>query len=536
MALSEPTMPTGLPPNLPTVTPPKTRILVRTEVEERRLAIEVFKRLQARKVREQAAETRDEMRSHYWHDPAAFMRECIHWPPDKTPSAYQLEIADMLVKHKRVSVRGPHSLGKTAMAAMIVLWFAITRDGLDWKVATTASAWRQLQLYLWPEIRKWARMLNWQQIGRPPFIAAELMSLNLRLTTGEAFAVASDNPALIEGVHADHLLYLFDEAKAIIAGTWEAAEGAFSGAGKDTMQEAYALAISTPGPPSGQFYDIHARRPGYEDWAVRHVTLDECIAAGRIAEEWVEQRRRQWGEDSTVFQNRVLGEFATEDPDSVIPLAWIEAANDRWRFWQRAGKIDSDALTTLGVDLGTGREGSDATVLAPRYGTAIDELRISKRLNTMEATGAVVSMLEAKGGIAIVDVIGIGAGVVDRLREQDKAVLAFNASTKTEYRDRSGELKFANLRAAAWWHLREKLDPAYGEDTALPPDDNLTGDLTAPRWSTLSNGSILIESKEAVRKRIGRSTDHGDAVVEAFADELLVQPKAEFRVTFLGAA
>jgi hypothetical protein len=115
-----------------------------------------------------------------------------------------------------------------------------------------------------------------------------------------------------------------------------------------------------------------------------------------------------------------------------------------------------------------------------------------------------------------VDVIGIGAGVVDRLREQRMAVEPFNAAEGTTRKDSSGELGFSNVRSQAWWELRELLDPAGGEPVALPPDDMLTGDLTAPHWRVLSGGRIQIESKDDIRKRLGRSTDSGDAVVQAF--------------------
>lgn len=82
----------------------------------------------------------------------------------------------------------------------------------------------------------------------------------------------------------------------------------------------------------------------------------------------------------------------------------------------------------------------------------------------------------------------------------------------------SGEPGFANCRSAAWWTLRELLDPANGWEIALPADDLLTGDLTAVKWRVTSAGRIQVESKEEIRKRLGRSTDHGDAVIQAFYD------------------
>lgn len=455
--------------------------------------------------------------SKYRNDPVAFVLDCINWRENEKPTAYQIEILGELPKQKRIAVRGPHGLGKTALASWVILWFAITRDGGDWKIPTTASAWRQLTKFLWPEIHKWARRIKWDVVGRSQFnTRLELLSQNLKLSTGEAFAVASDTPDLIEGAHADSILYLFDEAKAIPGETFDAAEGAFSGAGTDTTSEAFALAISTPGEPQGRFYDIHKRLPGYDDWWTRHVTLDEAIKAGRVSTEWAEQRKKQWGEQSAVYQNRVLGEFCASDEDGVIPLSWIEQANDRWREREEVN-LDDESFACVGVDVA--RSGQDKTVLALKFGSTVRELRRYSKEDTMMTSGRVAGILRANGGKAVVDVIGIGAGVVDKLREDGLNVLAFNASERTDATDRSGELGFINKRSAAWWALRELLDPANGESIALPPDDLLTGDLTAPHWKVLSGGKIQIESKDDIKKRIGRSTDDGDAVVMAVAGE-----------------
>jgi hypothetical protein len=396
---------------------------------------------------------------------------------------------------------------------------------VDWKVASTAGAWRQLERYLWPEIIKWARPIDWNAAGCPPWNErTELLSLNIKLAHGQAFAVASDNPALIEGAHADSILYVLDESKSIVPETFDAAEGAFAGAGGDSGLEAFAFAASTPGEPVGRFFGIHARKPGFEDWWCRHVTVDESIEAGRISQDWVDQRRKQWGKDSALFANRVLGEFHSSDSDGVIPLEWVEAANLRWQAWDDAGRPMVAGPRTVGVDVA--RFGGDKTVLAlldqrpvegqDQAGGVVSELRRSSREDTMATTGRVVGVVSSSPGrVPVVDVIGVGGGVVDRLRELKITVVAFNASESTDRKDRSNELGFINKRSGAWWRLRELLDPAYGATLALPPDDLLTGDLTAPHWRVTSTGRIQVELKDEVRKRIGRSPDSGDAVVQA---------------------
>ena len=445
----------------------------------------------------------------YGNDPVAFVHDCFLWKEDEGPVVYQDEIMSNLVQYRRESVRGPHGLGKTAMVAWLVLWFALVHDDeIDWKIPITASAWRQLTKFAMPEIHKWARKLDWKKLGREPFSERlELQQINLRLRNGEAFALASDNSVMIEGAHASKMLYVFDESKEIPPPTWDSAEGAFSAG------DCYWLSVSTPGEPIGRFYDIQSRKPGYDDWHVRHVTLEEAISAGRVNQHWADQRKLQWGEDSAVYQNRVLGEFATSESEGVIPLSWVEKANARWEEWHDAPS--TLPFTAVGADIA--RSGEDKTVLALRFCNVVTELRKYARQDTMESVGRIKGILDVHGGRAVVDVIGIGAGVVDRLRELHMEVTPFNASEKTDFRDKSNEMGFVNCRSAAWWHMRELLDPHSVDDPiALPPDDMLTGDLVSPHWKITSGGRIQVESKDDIHKRLGRSTDDGDAVVMAF--------------------
>ncbi|MGW6416286.1 hypothetical protein [Streptomyces sp. NPDC055055] len=484
-----------------------------------------------------ALEHRCQAQERYMYRPDAWAREVIDWQGGDGITAYQGDIMSALARHRRVAARGPHGLGKTGMASMVVLWFATTRDaaGVDWKVLTTASAWRHLSVYLWPEIHKWARRIRWDVLGRPPFNdLSELLTQNLKLEHGAASPVASNKAELIEGAHADSLLYLIDEAKIVPDATWDAIEGAFSGGRMDGFPEAFALAISTPGPTTGRFYDIHRRAPGLEDWFTRHVTLEEAIAAGRISEDWARQRARQWGEDSALYANRVLGEFRAADEDSVIPLAWVEAAVERWQAWDAAGRPPVEGRRILGVDVA--RSGGDSTVFARRIGLLIAELVPYDRQDTMQTTARVQAAITgqgegqedgeeeaAAGMVPVVDSIGVGGGVVDRLRELGVPVLAYTGAAKTKQRTRDGEFGFTNVRSAAYWRMRELLDPAFGAELALPPDDLLLSDLTTPTWDVTTGvpPKIKVEPKEDVVARLGRSPDRGDTVVMAMWAENL---------------
>ncbi len=455
----------------------------------------------------------------YAADPVAWMHDCIRWDDDEGPADYQEATLAALPEYLRVAVRGPRGAGKTAPAAWAVLWFATTRDGLDdWKVPTTAGAWRQLTKFLWPEIHRWARRLRWDRLGREPFHRGrDLLERNLKLSTGEAFAIASNDPDLLEGAHAPRLFAVVDEGKAVPEGSWDAIEGYFSDPG-----EKLALALSTPGAPLGRFYDLHRRAAGYEDWHPIHVTLDQALKAGRVSGSWVDQRAAQWGEDSPMYRTYVLGEFAGGD-DAAIPLSWVEAAVERWHEFHESGK-PAGSLTAVGVDVAD--TGSDQTVIARRRGWYFEPLdyldvKGAPGEGTQATVGRVKQLVREPADIWV-DSLGVGAGVTGQLREVEKAngwnVQGFNAMIRmpADYHDDTGELEFLNKRAAAWWNLRELLHPTQGVGLMLPPDDRLLGELTAPVWlPPSSGGKVRLESKDEIRKRIGRSTDSADAVVMA---------------------
>ena len=459
----------------------------------------------------------------YYNDPVGFAREYIKWETDKGLTSYQEEICGALLQHKRIAVRGPRRLGKSCISAILVLWFVFTRDGEDWKVVTTASAWRQLTQFLWPEIHKWARRVDYEKMGRPSIIdSGELLVESLKGRTGRAFAMTSDKATLTEGAHADKVLFIFDESKQIPEEIFDSAEGTLAGAVPGSGREAFVMAVSTPGEPLGRFYDIHKRKPGFEDWWVRHVTKEEVVAANQFDFEWIEARKRQWGEFSSLYQNHVEGEFFASNEAGVIPLAWIERANARWDEWKRKGAI-FESLDAVGVDVAG--QGKDKTVIALRSGQIIPELRKFDKQETMATAGVVTGIISRYGGKAIVDVNGLGTGLGEKLKENKIHVVAFNNGARAVGRDKSGELSFSNKYSEAWWRLRELLDPTSNNEVALPPDEELTQELMAPHWRNRSDGKIDVEGKDdswgdesgrTVKQRLGRSPDSAEACVMAY--------------------
>jgi hypothetical protein len=208
----------------------------------------------------------------------------------------------------------------------------------------------------------------------------------------------------------------------------------------------------------------------------------------------------------------LYGDFTVgleDDPWQVIPTEWVRLAQERWKERKREGP-----MTALGLDVARG--GIDQTVLAPRYGNWF--ARLEKHAGSSTPDGPLVASLALSiardGAIINVDVIGVGSSVFDTLVSQDINVVGVNFAERSEATDKSGRLRFRNKRAEAYWRMREALDPDYGDDVALPPDNELLADLVAPHWKLTTSG-IQVESKEDIIKRLGRSPDCGDAVVLA---------------------
>jgi hypothetical protein len=210
------------------------------------------------------------------------------------------------------------------------------------------------------------------------------------------------------------------------------------------------------------------------------------------------------------------GDFTSgivDDEWQVFKTAHIEAAMARWNPTGR-----NSPMTALGVDIAEG--GPDEFVMARRHGSWFDELkRVPGKLVPDGPTAAGLIFSTMRNGCEVVIDMGGGYGgsTRDHLRQSFSPTL-FNGSEVESIRmlrDRTGKLAFYNARAAACWHFREALDPDYGSNVALPPDPKLKQQLSAFRWKMTARG-ILVEAKEEIRARIGRSPDDADAIIMAY--------------------
>jgi hypothetical protein len=198
-----------------------------------------------------------------------------------------------------------------------------------------------------------------------------------------------------------------------------------------------------------------------------------------------------------------------DDPWQVIPVDWVEQAQARWNPEGKRGPMDS-----IGLD--PSRGGRDTTDISRRHGMWFDKILQYPGQSVPDGPAcAALAVTAMRDGAPIhVDVIGIGSSVYDHLKGNNIHVVAVNGAAASDEMDKSGKLRFRNQRAVCYWRMREALDPKNNTLIALPPDPELKADLCAPKW-TLTAGGVLVEPKENVIKRIGRSPGKGDSAVYA---------------------
>jgi len=429
-------------------------------------------------------------------DPLFFSKEIIG---GEQPWEKQEAIMRSVLDHPRTAVPSGYATGKTWAAARIALWFLFSFPYA--LVISTAPTWRQVEHVLWAEIRR-----QHAQSQRP--LGGEVLRTQIKLADNWfALGMSTDDPTRFQGFHAAHVLVIFDEAAGIHRTVWDAAEGQMAGA------HARWLAIGNPIAPSGSFYDACASA----SWNTIRISCLETpnVKTGRIIHPnlvtagWVEDRKREWGEASPLYQSRVLGQFPTESEHGLIPLAWIIEANER------LGKT-RDGERCVGVDVA--RTGADATVFLLREGRSVAEVEEHHSLRVTETVGRLVHFVERHSidwESVFVDEIGIGAGVVDMLDEQGRYVSAVNFASSAAEPGR-----YANLRAESFWGVRQALRPDGEEPLCIPARfGRLCAELASIQWSVTSSGKILIEPKEKLKSRIGRSPDHADALALTYASD-----------------
>jgi phage terminase large subunit len=446
-------------------------------------------------------------RAKYQDDPVGFAETFLR----ASLRDWQIAFAkDLASGTKLVSVRSGRGRGKTMGISVVVLWWMLTR--FPQKTVVTAPASSTITDGLWPEIQLWANRL-------PDFLRLQLEITAERITLAgapaESFVTAKtareDRPESLQGIHAPHVLLLVDEASGVSEKAMEALTGSLAG------DDRRMVLIANPTRTSGFFFEsqkgeISRQWSRYQISALPvedhdpGVQFFHCPCPGD--EFFIANMRAKYGEDSSAFRVHVLGEFPKADDDTVIPLHLVSEAITRDVQGIKVPEI-------WGLDVA--RFGDDASALVRRRGNKVDPPARWRNLDLMQLCGRIVIAYEAadpKPAIILVDSIGLGAGVVDRLRELKLPVRGVNVSESPALGD-----TYLNLRAELWFKVRAWLEK---RDVSLPNDEVLIGDLCAPRYGFGSSGKIKLESKDEIKKRGLPSPDAGDALALTFAEDASV--------------
>jgi len=499
-----------------------------------------------------------QMQAHYRSHPEWFFKNWLK--TDLYPQ--QIDICNSVVNNRVTTVASANSCGKTATAAGIVLWYLMSfKDSI---VVSTAPKWQQVKDLLWKNINSlWDEAAEVYPLSskRPNVVSWDIDH------SWFAVGVASKDPSKIQGYHAKsgHLLVIVDEAAVIDEPMWEGVWALM------TAADCRLLILGNPTSQTGTFRDSH--KPNYPATKIRIDMFDTPnFIANNIRNEddlikAIESKRelkmpiqglvspqsgyeslKRWGVNSPMYQARCRARFPEVGENNLIPLNWIERACSNERLEQILGltlpygddeqeaaneKIRQEKLaeyiethnTSRGVDVA--RFGSDQTIIQPRWGAVVGRATAWHKMDTMETAGRVWSLIENRvTDITGVDVIGVGAGVVDRLHElqterealggpQWAQIIGVNVAEKpTEKPTGMAQMEFANKRAELYWKLKEMFERG---DIYIMPDENgqppeeLMADLSSIQYKYIG-GKIYIEEKAEIKKRLQRSPDRSDAL------------------------
>ena len=389
---------------------------------------------------------------------------------------------------RRISVVGCNGSGKDWTTARIVLWWVHRYSPA--KAIVTGPTLRQVEDIVWNE----GRFAHGKAADKFP---GKMMKSRYEIDA-QTFALGftSNSPYKILGFHSPHLLAVITEAHAVPDDYYRAVR---------RLNPSKLLLTGNPFSKSGVFYDSHHRnRHLWETvqigaYDTPNIKEGRIVIPGTITLEDIEDHKQEWGEDSSMYRSSVLGEFPEDLDGMVVPLSAARAAVER--------ELKPEGEVIVACDVA--RKGHDHTVVMRRQGGVARIVRRVRGYDTMEVSGILKSYCDENGvDVLVIDDVGIGGGVTDRVREVGLAtarIEEFNGGKTAKRADR-----FSNRNAEVWWAMRD-----YYLDGMLDTenDDNLIGQVSSRAFSLDSKGRIKLQSK----REMSDSPDEADALAMTFA-------------------
>ena len=435
----------------------------------------------------------------FWDDRVGFSKDVV----GMTPTAQQAEGLAALDTNDSVAARSGHGVGKSGMEAVLILHYMSCRPYP--KIPCTAPTKHQLYDVLWSELSKWHNQMAKTSAGEhfaPMFQWTKERFFHRGDKEKERWFAAArtankDKPEGLQGFHADYVLKIIDESSGVDDAVHETLDGAHG------IFETKEFQAGNPTRNEGVFFDcFHKSKKLYRTFTW------SCLDSPIAPKKFIDKVAAKYGKDSQVWSIRVKGIHYLGEGDSYIPYHLAYEAT------YRDVPVDKTAPVVMGVDVA--RFGDDETVISIRQGDTFFPLHVFSKKSTMETAGYVrILSKHFRPAQIFVDVIGLGAGVYDRLEELGYPVMGVNVA---EAPAQDGE-QFVRLRDELWGNMRTWLETRRGR-LHDNEDLDLVSELTTPKFKITSDGKIKVERTDELKRRGKASPNRADACLLTFAQPL----------------
>lgn len=434
-------------------------------------------------------------------DPVAYVKERFGADPD----LWQREILMAYVQNQRLAMKACKGPGKTTVLSWIAWNFLETRPYP--KIGATSITADNLRDGLWSEMAKWQHkspslVERFEWTSKAIFLKESHENWRMSAKTWSKGSTTDQQADTLAGFHADHIMFLLDEAGGYPDAVMAAAEAALANTDAGEHNEAKIIMAGNPTHLEGPLY--RACTTERDLWFVVEITGDPDAEnrAPRISKQWALEQIQKYGKDNPWVLVNVFGKFPPASLNALLGPDEVSAAMGK--------KLPKDAILysqkRLGVDVA--RFGDDRTVIFPRQGLQAFNPVIMRNARTNEIAARVVTAKDRwKSEFEFIDGTGgWGAGVVDSMIQAGRNPLEINFAGKAT------DSKYLNKRAEMWFNMAEWIK----RGGALPNLPELQRELTAPTY-TFTNGKLTLERKDQIKERLGFSPDLADALCLTFA-------------------